>query len=111
MSLRRPTRGPIVLQPRDAPPATAADNPWVLWQPVTQPTPYTCTRCGQAQTGGERFLELVGTEPQIFPVLPRNPANLETVTGRVGRQVLCPACRWAKPVDPEPRQRRKTTLD
>lgn len=107
-------RGPtpdkaIVLDPHGTA-VTPSDNPWVLWQNVTNPTPFTCTGCGQEKTG-ERYLELRGTEPQIFPVLPRNPAQLETTMSRVGRRQLCPVCRWAKPVTPERPKRRKTTLD
>lgn len=104
-----PPTGPIVLDPKGAA-VSPSENPWVLWQSFTTPAPFTCTGCGQEKTG-ERYLELRGTEPQIFPVLPRNPAHLETVVSRVGRRQLCPACRWAKPVTPEKPKRRKTTLD
>ncbi|MCL8207216.1 MAG: hypothetical protein K6V97_03960 [Actinomycetia bacterium] len=85
-------------------------NPWVLWQPVRGADPYTCSRCGATQTG-ERYLELGGTEPRVWPVLPRNPAQIQVMTSRVGRQVLCPACRWAQPAPPAQPKRRKTTLD
>lgn len=104
-----PPDQPIVLDPR-GPAVTPSDNPWVLWQAVSNTSGYTCTGCGQERTG-ERYLELQGTEPQIFPVLPRNPAHLETVVSRVGRRQLCPDCRWTKPVVPEKPRRRKTQLD
>jgi hypothetical protein len=104
-----PAARPLVLDPR-GPGVTPSDNPWVLWQSFRTSSPFTCTNCGQEQIG-ERYLELRGTEPQIFPVLPRNPAHLEQVTSRVGRRQLCPACRWAKPVLAEQPKRRKRTLD
>lgn len=98
-----------VLQPQGVP-IRHDDNPWVLWQPIDQPTPFTCTQCQQEHTG-VRFLELQGTEPQIFPILPRNPAHLETVASRVGRRMVCPGCRWAKPKAAEMPKPRKTALD
>ena len=98
-----------VLQPRGAV-IRHDENPWVLWQPIAPPGPFTCTQCGQEHTG-ERYLELSGTEPHIFPILPRNPAHLVTATREVGRRMLCPACRWAKPGVPEMPKPRKTTLD
>lgn len=108
---RRPVRGSVpTLQPHAPAMGRRDDNPWVLWQPIDQATPYTCTRCQHAGHG-LRFLELTGTEPQIFPVLPRDPAALERMTSRVGRQLLCPACRWAKVEAPPKPKPRKTTLD
>lgn len=112
MPLQRPgVRGQLpLLQPHARGPERLGDNPWVLWQPITQPTAYTCTRC-QTEQHGERYLELTGSEPQIVPVLPRDPATVHRMTSRVGRQVLCPTCRWAKvPVAEKPKPR-KTTLD
>lgn len=99
-----------LLQPHAPHEERLDDNPWVLWQPIVQSTTYTCTRC-QAEQTGERYLELTGTEPQIFPVLPRDPATLQLMTSRVGRQLLCPTCRWAKPQAKEKPKPRKTTLD
>ncbi len=104
-----PRQQPIILQPHGHA-MPLSDNPWVLWQPVTQATLFTCTRCG-VEAHGERYVELQGTEPQIFPVLPRSPEQIENMTSRIGRQVLCPTCRWAKPVTPVKPQRRKTQLD
>lgn len=98
-----------VLEPRQ-PTVSVTDNPWVLWQPIDQPTGFTCTQCGQEHTG-LRYLELTGTEPQIFPVLPRNPAQLTTVTSRIGRRQVCPACRGQTPTPPPVPQPRKRRLD
>ncbi len=106
----RPLTGTLpVLQPQGVP-IRHDENPWVVWQPLDRPEAFTCTQCQEDQTG-LRFLELTGTEPQIFPVLPRNPAHLVTATREVGRRMLCPACRWAKPGVPEMPKPRKTTLD
>lgn len=107
MRIARPPA--VVLRPEGTP-VVRSDNPWILWQPLTRADPYTCHACGQDHTG-ERYLQLLGSEVPVFPVLPRNPAQIQPVLSRAGRQVLCPACRWARPTEPEKPKRRKTTLD
>ncbi len=104
----RSTRGPAILgRPDLAGPAVA--DPWELWQPVDAPGEYACAKCGQTKTG-ERF---VGLEAQgsFDPAAVRGVDHISRTLTRLQRRILCPACRWAKPVAAEKPKRRKTELD
>lgn len=103
-----PTGFPL-LSPR-GPADARQDNPWIVWQPLDRPEAFTCSRCGEEKSG-LRYVELTGTEPRIWPVLPKNPAHLETVASRVGRRVYCEKCRRAQPAAKDPPKRKKHGLD
>ena len=107
-AIGRQMRGPIVLGRPDMAGAASA-NPWDLWQPVTPPGEYTCTRCGQTKTG-ERFIGLEAAGA-FDPSLARGPDHITRALSRLQRRILCPECRWAKPQPVEQPKRRRTELD
>ena len=110
MSVRGPAPPSLpILNPR-GPTEVPSENPWIVWQPLDRTDEFTCTRCGEKKTG-LRYVELTGTEPRIWPVLPRNPAHLETVSSRIGRRVYCAECRHEQPKPQEAPKRKKRSLD
>lgn len=104
---------PILLQPLGREGATSGlpvGPVFQVWQPVDRPDPYTCSQCGQTQTG-LRFLELQGDERHRGHPLLSRPWQIAALSRQATRRVLCPACRGAKPATPERPKRRKTQLD